>query len=132
MRHSEIRPEIPQLRLMIKMRDGRQIPMAHQYLSEIVDTVCCVDCDGSLSTGICGCLVVYPVAEVIEAVQLVEDFDLHDRGVGGTVGGVCCKGLRGLAEEVVVLGRGDGVDSHWVLGVKYGEGDGVTGAMLTS
>ena len=32
MRHGEIRPKVPQLCLMIEMRDRRQIPMAHEYL----------------------------------------------------------------------------------------------------
>ena len=117
---------------MIKMRDRRQVAMAHQHLPQVVNTVCCVDCDGGLPARICGCLVVYPVAEVVEAVQLVEDFDLHDGGVGGTVGGVCCECLWGLAEEVVVLGRGDGVDSHWVFVLGFTRGIELKCAMLTS
>ena len=72
------------------------------------------------------------MADVVEAVQLVEDFDLHDGGVGWTVGGIRCEGLWGLAEEVVVLGGGDGVDSHWVFVLGFTRGIELKCAMLTS
>ena len=72
------------------------------------------------------------MAEVVEAVQLMEDFDLHDGGVGWTVRSVRGECLWGLAEEVVVLRRGDGVDSHWVFVLGFTRGIELKCAMLTS
>lgn len=91
-----------------------------------------MDCNGGLPSRICRCLVVHPVTEVVEAVQLVEDFDLHDGGVGRPVRGIRCECLWGLAKEVLVLGWGDGIYSHWFFVSDLTSGVGITSVMLTS
>ena len=98
---------------MVKMRDRCHIPMTHQHLPQVINTMVRVDCDGCFAAGVDGCLVVHPVADVVQAVQLVEDFDLHDWRVGWAVRGVCREGLRGVAEEGLVLGGAQGVDPDY-------------------
>lgn len=83
MRHREIRPEAPHPRLVHEMRDRRHITVAHQHLSQVVDTVVRMDGDGGGSAGVRRGGVVHAMAQVVEAVQLVEDFDLYDGVFGG-------------------------------------------------
>jgi hypothetical protein len=53
---------------MVKVCDRRHIPMAHQHLSQIINTVVRVDRDGRFAAGVDGRLVVYPMADVIQTV----------------------------------------------------------------
>lgn len=97
---------------MVKVRDRGHIPVTHQHLAQVINAVVCVDCDGCFAAGVDGCLVVHAVADVVQAVQLVEDFDLHDGRLRRAVRGVGREGLWRVAEEGLVLGGGQGVDPH--------------------